>query len=144
MKLTIELVPKTAWYSNVRSNVSSSEWDILRKDCYVKANHKCEICGGIGHRHPVEAHEVWEYNNNNKTQTLKRLIALCPNCHKTKHVGLAKIRGEVETVINQLMNVNGMNRCEALEYIDKSFDIWRDRSQHEWELNIDYIKDKLN
>ncbi len=27
MKLTIELVPKTAWYSNVRSNVTASKWD---------------------------------------------------------------------------------------------------------------------
>ena len=27
MKLTIELVPSTAWYSNVRSNVSKEEWD---------------------------------------------------------------------------------------------------------------------
>ena len=29
MKLTIELVPQTAWYSNVRSNVSKAEWDVF-------------------------------------------------------------------------------------------------------------------
>jgi hypothetical protein len=48
MKLTIELVPKTSWYSNVRSNVSKDEWDKIKKKCYIKANYKCEICNGIG------------------------------------------------------------------------------------------------
>lgn len=43
MKLTIELVPSTAWYSNVRSNVTQAEWDVLRKECYKKAGYVCEI-----------------------------------------------------------------------------------------------------
>ena len=48
MKLTIELVPKTSWYSNVRSNVSRSQWDKLRKKCYLNADYKCEVCGDTG------------------------------------------------------------------------------------------------
>ena len=72
MKLTIELVPSTAWYSNVRSNVTSSQWDVLRKECYKNAGYKCEVCGGKGPKHPVECHEIWEYNDESFTQTLKR------------------------------------------------------------------------
>ena len=30
-KLTIELVPRTCFYSNVRSNLPDKEWDRLRK-----------------------------------------------------------------------------------------------------------------
>lgn len=30
-KLTIELVPKTCWFSNVRSNVTPSQWNKLKK-----------------------------------------------------------------------------------------------------------------
>ena len=37
IKLTIELVPRTAWFSNVRSMVSREDWDVLRKECYAQA-----------------------------------------------------------------------------------------------------------
>lgn len=33
LKLTIELVPTTAFYSNVRSNVTSCQWNKIRKKC---------------------------------------------------------------------------------------------------------------
>ena len=83
-KLTIELVPKTSWYSNVRSNVTTSVWDKIRRECYSKANNVCEICSSTGKsqgfKHNVECHEKWEYNDTNKTQKLIGLIALCPLC----------------------------------------------------------------
>jgi hypothetical protein len=60
-KLSIELVPQTCWFSNVRDHVDQKTWDILRKDTYKKANYKCEICGGVGSKHPVECHEIWDY-----------------------------------------------------------------------------------
>ena len=81
-KLTIELVPKTSWYSNVRSNVSKNEWDIIRKKSYEHAGHVCEICGDIGTnqgvKHNVECHEIWDYNDETNEQTLGGLISLCP------------------------------------------------------------------
>jgi len=82
MKLTIELVPSTAWYSNVRSNVSKEVWDIIRKKSYAKANYKCEVCGDVGTNqgvgHKVECHEIWHYDDDSHTQTLTGLISLCP------------------------------------------------------------------
>ena len=144
MKLTIELVPETSWYSNVRSNVSNSEWDILRRTSYKKANYKCEICGDIGQNQgknqPVECHEIWEYNDENKTQKLKGFISLCPNCHKTKHPGLAQMNGEINIVINQLKKVNDMNEEEAEIYVIKQFKIWSERSEHNWTLDITYLE----
>jgi ribonuclease HI len=67
------------------------------------------------------------------------LIALCPNCHKTKHVGLAQMNGEIDIVINQLMKVNQWDYDKSVEYIHKSFDVWKKRSQHQWELDISYL-----
>jgi hypothetical protein len=143
MKLTIKLVPKTSWYSNVRSEVSKTQWDVIRKKCYQKANNKCEICGDVGInqgvKHLVECHEIWEYDNKNKIQILKGFIALCPHCHKTKHVGLAQINGEEEIVINQLMKINKISRNHAKNYISKSFEIWQERSKNDWKLDISYI-----
>ena len=142
--LTIELVPKSSWYSNVRSNVSDNEWNIIRRKCYKNANYKCEICGNVGDKYPVECHETWNYDDNNKTQTLIGLISLCPNCHKTKHIGLAQINGEEEIVINQLMKINQISRKKAIKYIDKSFNIWQLRSNSEWKIDIEYLKIYLN
>jgi 5-methylcytosine-specific restriction endonuclease McrA len=140
MKLTIELVPKTAWYSNVRSNVSKTEWDKIRKQCYAKADFRCEICGGVGNAHPVECHEIWEYDDDKHIQTLKGLISLCPTCHKVKHSGLARLNGEENLIIKQLMQVNNMTRAEAAKYIDESFYVWSMRNAYDWQCNIDYLK----
>jgi len=142
--LTIELVPKTAWYTNVRSNVSKKEWDRIRKKSYQNASYVCEICGDTGlnqnHKHPVECHEIWQYDDLNHVQKLTGLISLCPNCHTVKHPGLATTKGKLETVIRQLQKVNSMTFEEASEYLQESFLKWIDRSQHEWTLDIEYLK----
>lgn len=149
MKLTIELVPQSCWYSNVRSNVSGDEWDVIRKKCYKEAGHVCEICGDTGKNqgvnHNVECHEIWNYDDEKHIQKLTGLIALCPNCHKTKHVGLAQINGEENIVIDQLVRVNNIPEFDAINYIEDSFHIWKDRSDYEWELDISYLDEyKLN
>src|SRR5574343_607788 len=147
MKLTIELVPSTAWYTNVRSNVSKSDWDKIRKKCYENANHKCEICGDEGFKqgkkHAVECHEIWEYDDSSKIQKLIGLIALCPNCHQSKHVGLATLQGKRDWVVKQLMKVNNMSWTNTDDYINESFKIWNTRSQHEWQLDISYLNEYM-
>ncbi|EQD31721.1 hypothetical protein B2A_13732, partial [mine drainage metagenome] len=57
--LFVDLVPQTAWFTNVRSAVSRGDWDRLRKHVYVRAGNKCEVCGASGR---LEAHERWEYD----------------------------------------------------------------------------------
>ncbi len=141
IKLTIELVPSTVWYKNVRSEVSSDRWDRLRKECYRSAEYKCEVCRGTGPKWPVECHEIWHYDDVNKKQILTGLIALCPDCHTVKHPGLAEIKGRFDVVISQLMSVNDMEYWEATEYIEQAFDVWRERSKHQWELDITYLDD---
>ncbi len=143
LKLTIELIPKTSWYDNVRSHVSKEQWDTIRRKSYKNANYKCEICGGVGDKHPVECHEIWQYDDENNIQKLIGFISLCPNCHKVKHPGLAQIKNEFDIVINQLMKVNNMSKQEAYDYIDHVFKIWLKRSQHNWTVDIEYINEYL-
>ncbi len=138
--LTIELVPKTAWYSNVRSNVSRKEWDKIRKEQYAIANNKCEICGDSEIENRLECHEIWQYNEETWVQKLIGLVTLCTNCHKVKHAGLARIKGEEGIVIKQLMKVNKMTSQEAKKYIEEAFEVWRKRSSHIWMLDISYLK----
>ena len=61
MKLTVDLIPESAFFKNLRSELPAKQWDALRKKCYEKAGNKCEICGGRGTKHAVEAHEIWQY-----------------------------------------------------------------------------------
>ena len=79
-KLTIELIPKTCFGSNVRSLFKPKYWDILRKASYKKAGNVCEICSengkDQGYRHNVECHEIWTYNDTTRTQKLDGLISL--------------------------------------------------------------------
>ena len=140
LKLTIELVPQTSWYSNVRSEVSKIEWDIIRRKCYKNANNKCEVCNGVGKRHPVECHEIWEYDENKREQKLVGFIALCPDCHMVKHIGLAQIQGNFDKALKHLMLVNKMTKDEAKDYVIKANIVWNKRSNYKWDLNIKFLE----
>lgn len=141
MKLTVELIPETCWFSNVRSSITRFEWDKIKKQVSSAAWDCCEICGGVGPRHPVECHEVWNYNDETKVQKLVRMIALCPACHQVKHIGFAITQNRGEQARTHLMQVNGWSLKKANAYILKSFEIWKKRSQHDWTLNINVLID---
>lgn len=138
-KLGINLIPKSSWYNNVRSNFSKEEWDVLRHGCYAKANDACEICGGSGREQgfnwPVECHEVWDFSVKG-TQRLVRLIALCPMCHKCQHPGLAKIQGDYGRVLEHYQKVNGVDENEADKDFEDAFEEWAERNETAWKLDM--------
>ncbi len=139
MKLSIELVPKSCWYTNVRTNVDKEEWDRLRKACYAKADYKCKICGGKGKKWPVECHEIWEYDDIVKTQTLKGLIALCPLCHQVKHYGYSEHKGKEKKTKKHLMKVNEWTLPQANAYIENVFMLYASRSKVNWILDTSIL-----
>lgn len=139
--LTIELVPSSCWFSNVRSSVSRKEWDIIRKQVYSEANNICEICGGKGPNHPVECHEIWNYDDKKLIQKLVGMIALCPSCHQVKHIGLSQVRGIGTEAKNHLAKVNKISKDEAEKYIKASFELWEQRSKKKWKLDISKLID---
>lgn len=140
-KLSIELVPRTSWYSNVRSVLTQREWDVVRKATYRKASYRCEICNDIGRNHPVECHEIWTFDDNNQTQTLAGLISLCPACHEVKHIGLAMKRGRLEQAASHLMKVNQWSANEAEEYIVSAFTQHAKRSKKQWVVDTSTLSD---
>lgn len=139
MKLSIELVPKTCWYTNVRSHVPKEEWDRLRRDCYRKADYKCEVCESKGSNHPVECHEVWEYNDITQVQRLVRLIALCPKCHQVKHFGYWRQKGKEKQIRKHLMKINKMTLAEVDNYIEVVGRLYWKRSRITWILDISIL-----
>ncbi len=148
MKLTIELVPETSFYKNVRSEVKRSVWDKLRKECYRNAGYRCEICNGRGPNHPVECHEIWEYEDLTEPlrvykQTLKGLISLCPSCHSVKHIGLARILGKYEEAVAHFIKINQISERDANDYIYHMFELWHKRSKVLWKVDISWLDKRL-
>ena len=139
-RLTIELVPQTCWFSNVRSEVSATDWDRLRKLTSDNAGGRCQVCGGRGPKWAVECHEIWHYDDNQRAQTLLGLTALCPACHEVKHMGLANIKGRGDIAARHLAKVNGWTKQEADRYITDQFSIWERRSEFQWTLNLDWLE----
>lgn len=138
--LKIQLVPASCWFSNVRSHVSKYQWDLIRKQVYLDANYKCQICNGVGPKHPVEAHEIWEYDDKSLIQKLIGMIALCPSCHMTVHMGFAQIQGKGEAALSHFMKVNKINKKEASKYLEEAFKKWAVRSKKKWKLDISILK----
>lgn len=81
--------PKPLHGVNPRNMLNYQDWNMLRKETYKKYNYKCAICGDTGQNqgfgHPVEAHEIWDYDFDTCTQYFEGLVALCPICHKVIH-----------------------------------------------------------
>lgn len=140
-KLTIELIPSSSFFNNLRSLLEKEEWDKIRKACYKKANYKCEICGGKGPAHPVECHETWDYDEEKGIQKLLNVIALCPSCHQVKHIGLASINGKLDEAIAHFCKVNECTKEEAQKYISDIFDLWKKRSEKDWDLDVTLLEE---
>lgn len=141
-KLSIELVPSTAWESNLRKILPKSVWEELRNEIIRKANKKCEICRAVGQ---MDCHEVWEYDDQNHIQELKDLQAICTMCHMVKHFGFATLRSHIpqDKLIKHFMKVNKCTRKEFASHLQDATDKFNDRSQYEWEINIG-VKDSYN
>jgi hypothetical protein len=151
-RLSIELVPRTAWWSNVRSNVSARDWEACKKLSRAQSSGRCEICGGRGKRWATECHERWFYEEEEyrdtyvpygtrirRTQTLIGLIALCPDCHACKHIGRSIAVGKGEQAIMHLSKVNGWDAPTCEQYIRDAFHRWEVMSEREWKLDISYL-----
>ena len=138
MKLTIELVPATSWYNNLRSAIPKSVWDKLRKRTYAEHNHKCAICGVERRLH---CHELWKYDDQSYIQSLGGFTALCSLCHHVKHIGLADILAnqgklDYERVIQHFIEVNSCNIETFNRHKRAAFKQWRERSKHKWYVDL--------
>jgi hypothetical protein len=128
-KLRVELVPQTCWLSDVKSYMTAHYWSKLSREVAEDGGIRCEVCSGRGRQHPVECHEVWLYDNERCLQTLLRLQALCPMCHRVKHLDQAISNGYGEQACERLARVNGWDAATTRWYVSAVAEQWRARSQ---------------
>ena len=82
---------------------------------------------------------MWSYDDERHIQKLVKLVALCPSCHEVKHMGLAGIRGRAGAAMAHLAKVNDWSMADARLYVEKVFEVWEQRSRHQWTLDISYL-----
>ncbi len=139
--LIIEMVPRTCFFSNLRSNLSKKDWEKLRQWRIHEANGRCEICGSLNYGRSLECHEIWRYDEDTRTQVLDGLVALCRECHRAKHMALAREMGWEDAARRHLMRINRWTAYEVDIHISRAFEIFEYRSQFQWKLDIQWLKD---
>lgn len=138
LKLTIELVPQTSWYDNLRKYITQTTWDTLRKQVYADYGYRCGICGAAGR---LNCHEIWEYDDKQHIQKLAGFVALCNMCHHVKHIGLAGIiasegKLDYEHIVEHFCLVNNCDKDTFEKHRKAAFDQWWERSQYEWRVDL--------
>lgn len=135
--LTIELIPSSNWKNNVRTK-DREVWTLLRKGTYREAKNTCCICNkkSFTEDEPLEAHEVWEYDLDTKTQKLKTIYALCHKCHRTKHYGLALAMGEGDIAKKHILKVNKWKEEDLRKYFKEILNDYDNLVTIPWKLDI--------
>ena len=143
--LTVELVPKSCWCSNVRDHATPAQWDTLRRATYKRYGDLCAVCKGRGPKWPVECHEVWRYSikEDCNLQKLRYLIALCPSCHEVKHIGRAQLMGNGLRAMKHLSRVNKWHMAKTEHYLSYCMDLWNARSDLEWKLDLGWVESRF-
>lgn len=142
--LFVDLVPRSCWFTNVRSCVDQRDWERLRRMITRRAGRRCEICGAAedpAAKRWLEAHERWTYNEAARVQRLGRLICLCSACHTVTHFGLAQVRGREREAYAHLMAVTGVSEAAAREHVEVAFEVWFRLSQIRWTLDLSILTD---
>ena len=146
MKLEIELVPSTVWFSSLHRLMSRKAWNRVRDNIISKNGRKCQICAET--EGTLNLHEIWEYDNKNHIQKVKGFILLCKMCHHVKHIGLAGIlanEGKLDynEVIRHFCKVNNCSEREFEKHVNDAFAIWRERSLQQWKQDFGEYKELI-
>lgn len=134
-----DMLPSSTWEANLRHLFSPAEWDRLRKFCYTAAGNTCVACGSRGEPH-IEAHEAWRFDEKTGVQSLAGLLALCPTCHKAKHLGFAQRIGKLQAVYNRLMWLNDWDERTLERELDAVMKRADELSRRTWSLDLSFLR----
>lgn len=145
LKLTIELVPATSWFTSLYRLLPREEWRSLRRELEAREGGVCWICGS--RRGPFEAHEFWEYDEERGVQRLVGIHLLCRLCHMVKHIGFWCYTREGKEKLEQMglsrrdlvqhfCRVNNCTERDFYEHEREAFKVWKERSNREWKIDF--------
>lgn len=144
--MSIELVPSNIWESSVHKLMSREVWDSIRNDFIKENGRKCQVYGETSGT--MNLHEIWNYDDKKHVQKPEGFILLCRMCHHVKHIGLAGILAnqgklDYDKVIEHFCKVNDCTKKEFEKHKAKAFEIWRERSEYEWNQDFGKYKESI-
>ncbi len=156
----IEFVPQTSWHRSIAclssgriwfghkriligtplKKIFRRLWGRIRKRELMRSDFSCEICGSGSSLH---VHEVWNYDPRRKLQKLMGYRVLCDRCHRVHHSSQLIGRGEFDDVVSYIVMKNqeaGINigRVTTESRLLKAYEIWVDRSNYFWTVDVRY------
>lgn len=147
VRLRASLLPESVWGSNIRGLVSRTHWDALRIPVCDAAANRCEICGTACRPRRPDTHEKWTFTPaagpRPGVQKLQKLIALCRDCHRVQHSGLARVRGEQFLVQSHLQRVNQWSAHQASDDIDRAAALGELLRHEPWDLDLSTLQRRL-
>jgi hypothetical protein len=143
--LSVELIPGSLWGRNLRESLTRAEWQRCKQHAAAQSGGKCTVCGAVGHRRPVECHEVWEWHEDREPclQKLVGLVALCPDCHAVKHFGRTNALGFGAQARKHLADVNGWTEEQADAHIAAAYADWKRRCFRVWDIDLSWVATEL-
>lgn len=147
-----DLLPSNVWGSNLRGIFSRDQWDALRLPVCAAAGNRCEVCrepsvDERGRPRRPDCHELWHFDSTGETrvQRLIRLIALCVNCHRVQHIGLAQVKNQLPLVRTQLKKVNSSwTDREVDTAMRNAADRFKWRGRFDWDLDLSLLQGTIS
>lgn len=76
--LSMPNVPAPMFNMAPRTVLGAKVWERTRKQCYKNANYRCEVCGyDVSAPYEKQAHELYEFDYENRRMIFKRAVCLC-------------------------------------------------------------------
>lgn len=128
----VDLIPSSSWFSSLANILAPHSWRKISKKT-AEARGGCMDCGSAIR---PEAHEIWEYDEDQGVQTLTGILCLCSWCHETRHLGRARVMGNFDRAFARLSAINRLSAHEERFYINAVEDRWSHRSTLPWMLDL--------
>lgn len=137
-----QLVPASAWNSNLRAVFTAVQWRNFRQQVLAKHGHICAFCNSKPKS--LDCHEIWRYkkiDHAHGIQSLVKVLPLCKKCHMVCHIGFWSLKGKFQETVAHMMRVRKIDRTAVNAELSEAQRIFDDLSNIEWSLDITAVED---
>lgn len=134
-QLYVDLLPKNSSIT-LKRTLEDSEYSKLRNIIVKRVAYKCEICNieclSRNNKY-LQLCERYSYSIETQVQKLERIVAICKECYQTVRLldkGIA---------LSRLIEINQIDKEDAKQHILDAYDIWKIRSNIDWNVDLSMI-----
>ncbi len=134
LKLQMIAIPSENSKNTLQQMLSKKDWDNIRNQIIEQYDHKCAICNKQLTK--FNCHEMWEFDDINSIQSLKKCIPLCHLCHCGIHPDSTnKNNVDIYDIITNFCKINNCTHEIYSEYKKYIIELSILRSTTRWYTN---------